>query len=105
MLVIVALPVQEIVSQPGPKYSMIRFVPPFVVRIPASFRITSFGALQPSSEPVNRTPRTEGARTSHGNPTITSTASAPPTPIDSVPRPPPLGVCESVPMIIEPGTA
>ena len=36
-----SLPVQEIESTPGPKYSTIAPVPPFTVKIPATFRITS----------------------------------------------------------------
>ena len=32
---------------PGPKYSTIAPVPPFTVRMPASLRMTSFGAVQP----------------------------------------------------------
>ena len=40
-----------------------------------------------------------------GRPAITSPASAPPTPIANPPNPPPLGVCESVPMIKQPGNA
>ena len=48
---------------------------------------------------------TFGWRTSHGKPAITSTASAPPTPEANMPRPPALGVCESVPIIMPPGKA
>ena len=48
---------------------------------------------------------TFGQRTLNGNPVITSTASAPPTPMAIMPRPPALGVCESVPIIIPPGKA
>ena len=36
-----SIPVQEIESTPGPKYSTIAPVPPFTVKIPATFRITS----------------------------------------------------------------
>ena len=38
-------------------------------------------------------------------PAITSTASAPPTPIAIMPSPPAFGVCESVPIIMPPGKA
>ena len=41
----------------------------------------------------------------NGQPAITSTASAPPTPIATMPRPPALGVWLSVPIIIPPGNA
>ena len=59
----------------------------------------------PDSEPVRWTPITFGQRTLNGNPVITSTASAPPTPMATMPRPPALGVWLSVPIIIPPGKA
>jgi len=46
---------------------------------------------------------TLGHLSSQGIPAMTSTASAPPTPIQMDPRPPPLGVWESVPISITPG--
>ena len=46
---------------------------------------------------------TLGHLSSHGNPAITSTASAPPTPIATPPNPPPLGVWLSVPISKRPG--
>lgn len=52
------LPVQEIESTPGPWYSMMAPVPPFTVRMPATFRITSLGEVQPESLPVSFTPIT-----------------------------------------------
>ncbi len=105
MLVIVALPVHDSDCTPGPKYSMIRLVPPLTVSWPSSQRITSLGAAQPDSSPVSLTPTTLGCSTSHGKPAITSTASAPPTPTAHMPRPPALGVWESVPSIMPPGKA
>lgn len=51
-------PVQEMESTPGPWYSTIAPVPPFTVRIPATFKITSLGEVQPESEPVSFTPIT-----------------------------------------------
>jgi len=90
---------------PAPKYSRILFVPPFVVRRPQTFRMTSFGEVQPLKRPVSRTPMSFGHLTSHGSPAITSAASDPPTPIASIPRPPALGVCESVPITRPPGKA
>ena len=56
MLQIVAMPVQERESTPGPKYSTMAPVPPFTVRMPATFRIISFGAVQPDKAPVSFTP-------------------------------------------------
>ncbi len=101
----VPLPVALIVSAPGPKYSTILFVPPLTVSRPQRYRITSLADAQPLNLPVRRTPINFGWRTSQGNPAITSPASAPPTPIAKPPNPPPFGVCESVPMINEPGNA
>ncbi len=105
ILQIVPIPVHEIESTPSPKYSTIAPVPPFTVKIPASFKITSFGEVQPLSLPVSFTPITFGAFNSHGISAITSTASAPPTPIAHIPRPPAFGVCESVPIMRPPGNA
>ena len=105
MFVMVPLPVQLIDPVPGPKYSITRLVPPFTVRIPQTLRITSLGAVQPPSSPTRCTPTRCGSSTSHGKPAITSTASAPPTPQANMPRPPALGVWESVPIIMPPGKA
>ena len=80
-------------------------MPPLTVRMPATLRMTSFAAVQPDSEPVSRTPMSFGTRVLNGQPAITSTASAPPTPIAIMPSPPAFGVCESVPIIIPPGNA
>jgi hypothetical protein len=105
MLQIVPLPVAVIVSAPGPKYSTMAPVPPLTVNTSATLRITSFGALQPDSSPVRCTPMSFGQRTLNGKPVITSTASAPPTPIATMPSPPAFGVWLSVPIIIPPGNA
>jgi hypothetical protein len=48
---------------------------------------------------------TFGTRVLNGQPAMTSTASAPPTPMATMPRPPALGVWLSVPIIIPPGNA
>ena len=105
MLQIVALPVAEIESAPGPKYSTIAPVPPSTVSTRATSRMTSFGLDQPHSVPVSLTPMTFGQRTLNGKPVITSTASAPPTPMAIMPSPPAFGVWLSVPIIIPPGKA
>lgn len=52
------LPVHEMESTPGPWYSTMAPVPPFTVRIPATFRITSLGEVHPFSFPVSFTPIT-----------------------------------------------
>ena len=51
-------PVQEMESTPGPWYSTMAPVPPFTVRIPATFRMTSLGDVQPERVPVSFTPIT-----------------------------------------------
>src|SRR5574343_410611 len=56
ILQIVPLPVQLMATAPSPKYSTTAPVPPFTVRIPATFKITSLGAVQPLSLPVSFTP-------------------------------------------------
>ena len=92
MLQIVAFPVADRFLAPSPKYSIMAFVPPFTVSIPANFKMTSLGEAQPFSSPVNLTPIILGIFNSHGIPVMTSTASAPPTPIAIIPNPPALGV-------------
>lgn len=73
--------------------------------IPISTEYTPFGVVQPEILPVRLTPITLGHLSSQGMPAMTSTASAPPTPQATIPRPPALGVCESVPIINPPGKA
>ena len=86
----VAIPVHDKVSTPGPKYSIILPVPPLTVNNPTNFKITSLGEAQPYylfenflrifftfNCPVSLTPNTLGALSSHGIPLIASTASAP----------------------------
>ncbi len=88
-----------------PGVTTIAPVPPFTVRISATFKMMSFGALHPESSPVSLTPIALGQRTFQANPVITSTASAPPTPTAIIPKPPAFGVWLSVPIIIPPGNA
>ena len=121
MLQMVPIPVDERELTPGPWYSMIAPVPPLTVRIPATLRMMSgqggqqgpptdlgdlpFGEVQPDICPVSLTPMTLGAFSSHGRLAMTSTASAPPTPMAHMPSPPALGVWESVPIMRPPGKA
>ena len=104
-MVIVDLPVVEIEVVPSPKYSTIAFVPPLTVKISATLRIISLGDVHPLKDPVSFTPINFGIFVLNGIPAITSTASAPPTPMATIPRPPALGVWLSVPIIIPPGNA
>jgi hypothetical protein len=105
MLQIVPLPVALIDSAPGPKYSMTLLVPPLTVSKVHRYVMTSLGAVHPPSLPVRCTPTSLGCRTSHGSPAIASPQSAPPTPMAIMPSPPPLGVCESAPIMSPPGNA
>ena len=105
ILQIVPFPVAESDLAPSPKYSTIAPVPPFTVSIPATFNITSLADAQPLNFPVSLIPINFGNFNSQGIPAITSTASAPPTPIATIPNPPAFTVCESVPIIIPPGKA
>ena len=50
MLQMVPLPVAEMEAVPSPKYSTMAPVPPFTVRIPASFRMMSFALAHPWSD-------------------------------------------------------
>ena len=105
MLQMVPLPVQLMLTAPSPKYSTTAPVPPFTVSIPATLRITSLGEVQPLSLPVSLMPISFGIFNSQGKPAITSQASAPPTPIAIIPKPPAFTVWLSVPIIIPPGNA
>ena len=66
MLQMVALPVHEMDSAPGPKYSTMAPVPPLTVRMRATSRMMSFGADHPESSPVSFTPMSLGQRTLNG---------------------------------------
>lgn len=48
-------------STPGPWYSTMAPVPPFTVRMPATFNMTSLGDVQPERLPVSFTPITWSA--------------------------------------------
>ena len=77
---------------PGPKYSTIPPVPPFTDNKPATFNIISLEDVHPFNSPISLIPINFGNNNSHGIPAITSTASAPPTPIAIIPKPPALTV-------------
>src|SRR5579871_4392458 len=116
----VAIPVELRVFTPGPKYSIMKPVPPYetcelinrskekvvhtlTVNWPASANIMSFGEVHPLNLPSSLTPNIFGAFNSHGASTRASTASAPPTPIAIAPRPPAFGAWLSVTNIMSPG--
>lgn len=52
------LPVHEMLSTPGPKYSTMAPVPPLTVRMPATFKMTSLGEVHLFILPVSLTPMT-----------------------------------------------
>ena len=52
-------------------------VPPFTVRMPASFRITSFGDVQPDGAPVSLTPISFGHVRPQASPAIPGRISTP----------------------------
>src|SRR5512133_1870259 len=93
ILHIVAFPVHERDSAPSPKYSIMLPVPPFTVSSPDILRIISFALDHPLSLPVSFMPISFGNFSSQPIPASTSTASAPPTPIATSPRPPAFDVC------------
>mmetsp|Transcript_11978 Transcript_11978/g.32745 ORF Transcript_11978/g.32745 Transcript_11978/m.32745 type:complete len:202 (-) Transcript_11978:759-1364(-) len=105
MLQMVAMPVAERDSVPGPWYSTMAPVPPFTDRMPATLRMISLCEVHLDNLPVSFTPITLGHFSSQGKPAMTSTASAPPTPMAATPKPPALGVWESVPIMRKPGMA
>ena len=84
----VPFPVADNERAPSPKYSTIAPVPPLTVKIPATFKITSLADVHPFILPVSFTPISLGNLSSQGIPAITSTASAPPTPMATIPKPP-----------------
>ena len=53
-------------AAPGPMYSTMALVPPVTVRISATRRMTSLGAVQPPSSPVRWTPMSFGPAKLHG---------------------------------------
>ena len=91
-------------ATPGPKYSTMEPTLPLVVRIESKCRITSFAAHHGPSLLVSFTPITFGYGMRKGLPAIASATSRPPAPIASMPMPPPVGVCESEPIRVLPGT-
>ena len=104
MFVIVARCGTVSVATPGPKYSTTEPTFPLVVRIDRSFRITSFAAHHGESFPVSFTPMTFGYGMRNGLPAIARATSSPPAPIAIMPMPPPVGVWESDPISVLPGT-
>ena len=60
---------------------------------------------QSGSRPSSRTFTTSGIGSQYGPPPSATVTSSPPAPIASIPRPPPVGVWESEPSSVSPGTA
>ena len=64
----------------------------------------SFAEIQLESLPVSSTPMIFGNAMRKGCPAIASATSSPPAPIAIIPIPPPVGVWESEPSRVLPGT-
>ena len=90
-------------------------LPPSQRELSLTYALSSCGShisYSPNQPPLCCHPDTSpsplltlGHFNSQGIPAMTSTASAPPTPMQMPPRPPPLGVWESVPIRRTPGYA
>ena len=104
MLVIVARWGTVSVPTPSPKYSTMQPTFPFVERISSIFRMMSFAETQFRSFPVSSTPMILGNARRNGCPAMARATSSPPAPIAIMPIPPPVGVCESDPSSVFPGT-
>jgi hypothetical protein len=85
---------------PGPKNSTNLPTTPWALSIWVRVRTRSVAVVPGGSVPRVRTPRTIGFGRNIGWPSIAASASMPPTPQPSTPRPLIIGVCESVPTTV-----
>ncbi len=105
MFVIVARSGTESPSTPGPMYSKIRPRPPRTLSRRSSSRMMSLAETIGMSAPCSRTATTVGISRMNGSPAMAIAMSRPPAPIASMPIPPAVGVCESLPSSVLPGAA
>ena len=84
-------------ATPGPKYSTNLPTTPTLRRISVTVRTRSVAVAPFGSSPVSRKPTTCGTSIDSASPSIAASASMPPTPQPSTPRPLIIVVCESVP--------
>ena len=97
MLAIMPRSPSESMSTPGPKNSTNLPTTPMSRSILVMVSTRSVGSTPSASAPVTSTPTTSGSAMATGLPTITASASMPPTPQPSTPRPLIMGVWLSVP--------
>ncbi len=93
----VARSASERPERPSPQNSTKRPTTPWALSISVSVSTRSVAVTPLTSAPVKRTPTTLGVPSSSGSPSITASASMPPTPKPSTPSPLIIVVCESVP--------
>ena len=87
-------------TRPWPKYSTNFPTTPRLRRICVTARTRSVAVAPSGSLPLSRKPTTCGTSIETGSPRSTASASIPPTPQPSTPRPLTIVVCESVPISV-----
>ena len=97
MLDNVARSAVDSVDRPSPKNSMNRPTTPWARSISVSVSTRSVAVVPGGRLPIMRTPITSGCGMNIGCPSIAASASMPPAPHPSTPRPLIMVVCESVP--------
>jgi len=97
MLAMVARSASGRLARPSPKYSTNFSTTPFLRRISVMVSTRSVAVVPAGSWPVSLKPTTCGMSMVTGWPSIAASASMPPTPQPSTPRPLIMVVCESVP--------
>ena len=97
MLAMVARSASGSAARPSPKNSTNLSTTPFLRSISVMVRTRSVAVVPAGSAPFRRKPMTCGISIVTGWPSIAASASMPPTPQPSTPRPLTIVVCESVP--------
>ena len=97
MLAMVARSGSVMAPSPGPKNSTNLLTTPCVRSICVTARAASVAVAPGGSAPRTHTPTTSGSSMYSGWPSIAASASIPPTPQPTIPRPLIIVVCESVP--------
>ena len=100
MLAMVARSVSARPARPEPKNSTKLPTTPWERSICVTVSVRSVAVTPSESRPVRRMPTTSGSTRSDGWPSIAASASMPPTPQPSTPRPLIMVVCESVPTTV-----
>ncbi len=97
MLAMVARSASGSPASPSPKNSTNLSTTPFLRSISVMVSTRSVAVAPAGNEPLRRNPMTCGINMVTGCPSIAASASMPPTPQPSTPRPFTIVVCESVP--------